>query len=122
MRTDEHAMATLAKRLRHRHRKPRLDRLTDPLSNDEARAQALERVNAELTKALALDRDPVVIPVGKKILPQKHLAHARTLAAFGIKQSMRLRHRRGDINLNLLGEPELLPTRLDHPSIPVEPP
>ena len=85
-------------------------------------AQALEGVRPQLAEPLPLERDPVVVPVGKHVAEEPDLAQPRALRARRVEQAVGLRDGRIDVDANVRGEPERLAGRFDEPVTPVQTP
>src|SRR5205823_2690509 len=73
---DEGPMCAFPQRLRSDGGKACLDRLGMSAKGGQALAQRLERVDAKLAEALALDEDPVLIPVRKQLPTEGELEGA----------------------------------------------
>ena len=79
---NEGPVGALAQRLDRHRRQPRLDRLAEPPRLAEPAHNALEGMRAQLAETLALDRHPVVVPVGKHVAEE-----AGRRAGSGIRRS-----------------------------------
>jgi len=60
-------MSALTERLAGQREQPGLERLVEAARGGETRAPGLERTQAQLPEALALEEHPVVVPVRQEI-------------------------------------------------------
>lgn len=98
VRPDERSMGALPQRLALHRGEARLDRLAEAICLHEPVAESLERVDPELPEPLALDRDPVVVPVREQVLREEEAVRARALLLGRVEQAPRLGGRRVDVD------------------------
>ncbi len=90
----------------------------------QALTHPLERVQADLAEALALDLGPLVVPVGQQVLRVAQPGHELGPDRAGAGEHLLRGHGDGvEVDLDPLGEPELTAVRPDDVARhPVEPP
>src|SRR5918999_1603007 len=80
---DQRAMSALAQRFAAYCRERGLQRPAQAAVGGELLRERLERVQAELAEALALEQQPVVVPVRQELAEERELAPVEILAARG---------------------------------------
>ena len=113
-------MRALAQRLATHRRERRLQRPAQPARRDELVRERLECVEPDLPVALALELQPLVVPVRQQLGPERGLGHGEILRGRRpVEQPVRQPEGPAQVDLDIGCEPKVGPRRLDELASPL---
>src|SRR5207247_2398311 len=117
------AMRALAQGLAGDGGKARVERVAEAIRGGEPFAERVERTEPQLSVALALDQDPVLVPVGQEIGAERRGVEVERAVVRAVERTAGRRLRVPQVDLHAGAERKRVALGLDEPmTVAVEPP